>query len=109
MVSSSKSLISVMAFEIQPLNAIADLEEVTRLLSVTSNIQEPMKTILGEASPEDKQTLIFHSCRDWLMKPGAIGFKMVKTSTKYDSIVIQPGCTHLTTDEWSFYYSIKCI
>jgi hypothetical protein len=75
---------SIMAFEIQPLNAITDLEEITKLLFVTSNIQEPMKTILGNASPKDKWTLLFHSIRDWLIKPGADSFKMVESSTKYD-------------------------
>ncbi|OBT38874.1 hypothetical protein VE00_10439 [Pseudogymnoascus sp. WSF 3629] len=70
-----------MAFELQPLNAIADLEEIIQLMVVTLNIQEPMKTILGNASPEDKWTLLSHSIRDWLTKPGAVGLKMVESST----------------------------
>jgi hypothetical protein len=77
---------STMAFELQPLNAIADLEEIIQLMVVTLNTQEPMKTILGNASPEDKWTLLSHSIRDWLTKPGAVGLKMVESSTKYDSI-----------------------
>ncbi|KFZ18943.1 hypothetical protein V501_00911 [Pseudogymnoascus sp. VKM F-4519 (FW-2642)] len=77
--------VSIMAFEIQPLNAIADMEEIIKLMVVTLNIQEPMKTILGNASPEDKWTLLSHSIRDWLTKPGAAGFKMVESST--DKIV----------------------
>ncbi|KFY81579.1 hypothetical protein V500_11285 [Pseudogymnoascus sp. VKM F-4518 (FW-2643)] len=73
--------VSIMAFEIQPLNAIADLEEIIKLMVVTLNIQEPMKTILGNASPEDKWTILSHSIRDWFSKPGAVGFKMVESST----------------------------
>ena len=75
-----------MAFEIQPLNAIANLEEIIKLMVVTLNIQEPMKTILGNASPEDKWTILSHSICDWFSKPGAVGFKMVESSTKYESI-----------------------
>ncbi|OBT94076.2 hypothetical protein VE01_07069 [Pseudogymnoascus verrucosus] len=70
-----------MAFELQPLNAIADLEEIIQLMVVTLYTQEPMKTILGNASPEDKWTLLSHSIRDWLTKPGAVGLKMVESST----------------------------
>ncbi|OBT53932.1 hypothetical protein VE04_04324 [Pseudogymnoascus sp. 24MN13] len=70
-----------MAFELQSLNAIADLEEIIQLMIVTLNTQEPMKTILGNASPEDKWTLLSHSIRDWLTKPGAVGLKMVESST----------------------------
>jgi hypothetical protein len=75
-----------MAFEIQPLNAVTDLEEIVKLLFITSNIQEPMKTILGTASDDDKWTVLFRSIRVWLIKPGAVGFKMVEFSTRYDSI-----------------------
>jgi hypothetical protein len=75
-----------MSFKIQSLNAIADLEEIIKLMVVTSNIQEPMNTILGNASPEDKRTLLSHSIGDWLTKPGSVGFKMVESSTKYDPI-----------------------
>lgn len=73
-----------MAFEIQPLSAMTDLEEIVKLLFITSNIQEPMKTILGTASDGDKWAVLFRSIRNWLIKPGAVGFKMVECSTRYD-------------------------
>jgi hypothetical protein len=78
-----------MAFEIQSVDVVADLEEIIKLLFVTSNVQEPMKTILGNASDEDKWALIFHTFRDRLIRPGAASFKMVETSTKYDPISVE--------------------
>jgi hypothetical protein len=73
-----------MAFEMQPVDVVADLKEIINLLIATSYVHEPIEALMRNISPEDRDALIFDTFHDRLTRPGAVSFKIVETSTQYD-------------------------
>jgi hypothetical protein len=71
-----------MAFELQLIDLAADCEELVRIITSSTNEQEPFKTMYKDASPEDIFTFTYHIFNGRMAQPGAVTFKIVETFTK---------------------------
>jgi len=73
-----------MAFELQPIDLATDCEEIVRIVTTTSKKVELFKLMYGDASPEEIFNFTYHMFHGRMVRPGAITFKIVETTTKYD-------------------------